>query len=267
MVRGKGCSTRRFAYSYARDGDLLVPPVKVSAIIVTRGDVDLRPVLDSLPKEWERVVWNNGKPEISWSRTMGDGRISGSSTAASDLSVYGRYAAIEYASHDLIYVQDDDVIVSDPEAIVDAWREEYNRGFCSEGPPGCDYGGTDLCSKCFARRRWLVANMPQEFRHDGYTDSCLVGFGACFLRDLPARAFDRFGDSDAITGSVFDGLHPQFFNRTCDVVFTTLTPRVIVDVPKVDREFASDPDRMWKQPEHYGERVGMLELARKVRDA
>jgi hypothetical protein len=30
---------------------------------------------------------------------------------------------------------------------------------------------------------------------------------------------------------------------------------------------ASDPDRMWKQPGHLGERNRMLELARKVRDA
>ena len=38
------------------------------------------------------------------------------------------------------------------------------------------------------------------------------------------------------------------FLRECDAVFTTLTPRILVDVPKTDREFASDPDRLGSSP-------------------
>jgi hypothetical protein len=202
----------------------------------------MQPVLDSLPPEWEKIVWNNDTGRCSIQVTINDKTGWAHHGGHSDLSVYGRYAAIEYASHDLIYVQDDDVIVSDPQAIVDRWLYDV------EGE-GTGYS--------------VVANMPQEFRHDGYTDSCLVGFGSCFHRDLPQRAFSKY--------AVWKSTRPEpptpEFLRTCDVVFTTLTPRVLVDVPKTDREMASDPNRMWKQPGHVGGRTRMLELARQVRDA
>lgn len=233
--------------------------MKVSAIIVTRGNVDLQPVLDSLPSGWEQVVWDNGGA-VSIYDPAAPGCFAHDSVR--DLSVYGRYAAIEYASHDLIYVADDDVIVSDPQAIVRAWIEERDSYLVEDSNT--------------VSQEWvppfLVANMPQEFRHEGYTDSCLVGFGACFHRDLPERAFERYYEAYVnhllLRGS-FNGMWKgeEVFNRTCDVVFTTLTPRVLVDVSKTDREFASDSNRMWKQPQHYGERVRMLELARQVRDA
>jgi hypothetical protein len=217
-------------------------PLNVSACLVTRGDVDMQPVIDSIPKGWEIVIWDNGVEEIS--------RSDGWAEVCTDLSVYGRYAAIEHASHDLIFVQDDDVIVSDPQEIVTRWQMIHNDNTIGVLPHHRDPEG------------FLVANMPQEFRHDGYTDSCLVGFGACFHRDLPAKAFVQEKGQ-----GVFDGMKGPTFLRTCDVVFTTLTPRVLVDVPKTDREMASDPNRMWKQPGHLGERTRMLELARKVRDA
>lgn len=242
--------------------------MRVSAVIPTRGNVDMQPVLDSLPADWEIIVWVNGECVTTYPAGVARTPIPHPPAPPGhwpDLAVYARYAAIEHASNELIYTQDDDVIVSDPQAIVDkalvwdgtAWVMRL---------PRADEGGPKL-----------VANMPQEFRHDGYTDSCLVGFGACFHRDAPARAFERFMAWDGwsvIRGMDINDVVYQIkgdvssdFERTCDVVFTTLTPRVLVDVPKTDREFASDPDRMWKQPSHYGERTRMLELARKVRDA
>ena len=67
--------------------------MNVSAVIVTRGNVDLTPVLESLPSEWEQVVWDNSVEQ--------------------DLSVYGRYeAALTRASHDRIYFQDDDCVLA-----------------------------------------------------------------------------------------------------------------------------------------------------------
>ena len=55
--------------------------------------------------------------------------------------------------------------------------------------------------------------------------------------------------------------------RRADNVFTVLTPIVMVDVPKTDCAYASDPNRMWRQSTHVGERDRMIELARQVRDA
>jgi len=228
--------------------------MNVSACLVTRGDLDMQPVIDSLPSSWEIVIWDNsGKILMRPGSDDGDPRAMQRlwGVTAADLSVYGRYAAIEYATHDLIYVQDDDVIVSDPQAIVDAFPKVYD-------------GITDQMRwprpEDLAIRSPVVANMPQEFRHDGYTDSCLVGFGAYFHRDAPKRAWDRMYPSG------FTKTDP-WFNRTCDVVFTTLTPRALVDIPKTDREMASDSNRMWKQPGHLDERTRMLNLVRQVRDA
>jgi hypothetical protein len=258
--------------------------VNVSACLVTKGDVDMQPVLDSLSPEWEVIVWDNGARDVTIngrSVTTHDGddpEFSGKRFAqVAELSVYGRYAAIEYASHDLIYVQDDDVIVSDPQAIVNAalW---HDRCFaCDEDNP------YEICT-CGDPFRFdgVVCNMPQKFRQH-YDDAALVGFGACFHRDAPRRAFERlFPDMvnpDPLDpewtnfrktlpdGTVVTMDNNQMFLRECDRVFTVLTPRVLVDVPKVDREFASADDRLWRQPDHAASTARMLDLARQVRDA
>lgn len=217
----------------------------VSAIIVTRGDVDLTPILDSLPQEWEKVVWNNDTgPTV---RVYDGSHV----VKMGDLSVYGRYAAIEYATGDLIYVQDDDCVVSDPQAIVDALRISGHPG----GFKGYFEGGwrTDL----------VVCNMPPEFRHDFYVDHALVGFGAAFHRSAPARAWGRLTAVHGDAGFPRDWAYGPFL-RTCDVVFTALTPRVLVDVPKTDLPYANDDNRMWRQPEHQAERARMLDLVKKV---
>lgn len=66
--------------------------MNVTASIVTRGDVDLAPVLATLrPFFSDIVIWDN-----SW---MGD------------MKVYGRYCAIDRAEHPFIYTQDDDCLV------------------------------------------------------------------------------------------------------------------------------------------------------------
>ena len=103
--------------------------------------------------------------------------------------------------------------------------------------------------------------MPQEFRPH-YPDSAMVGFGSCFHRDAPERAFTRFFDHhDGMTRE-----DPLFLRESCRI-FTVLTPCVLVDVPKVDMPYASDPDRLWKQPGHIQSRDRALQLARQVRDA
>ena len=159
-----------------------------------------------------------------------------------------------FRSNDLIYVQDDDVVVDNPSELADVWAWESRAGV------GRTTDG------------FVVCNMPHEFRPH-YPDSGLVGFGACFHRDAPARAFDRFWQHEGWASHALAGLNNVgeeqrgMFLRRCDNVFTVLTPRVLVDVPKTDREMASDPNRMWKQPGHTGERDRMIDLARKVRDA
>jgi hypothetical protein len=197
--------------------------MNVSAVIVTRGDCDLSEILDSLPRDWPVVVWNNAEKKA-------------------DLMVYGRYAPLRFeveTSH--VYFQDDDVIVSDPRAIVAA---------CEQGH--------------------VVCNMPPPFRHEFYRDHALVGFGAACEVALPLRAFSRFWQYATNIRPKEDlnpgGVVSDFFHRTCDVVFTALTPRILLDLPYRDLPWATDPSRMYRQPDHVGERARMLELCRQVRD-
>lgn len=153
-----------------------------------------------------------------------------------DLAVYGRYAAIWDTDAEIIYVQDDDAVL-EPE-------------------------GFDTLLAAYQPNA-VTANMPARFRHDFYQEHCLVGFGAIFHRSLPALAFERFL---VRYSAMWNQKQPRFL-RLCDIIFTGLTPRHLVDVPHRDLPWASDPDRMWKQPNHQAERSEMLELVRKVRDA
>lgn len=198
-------------------------PSDVSAVLVTRGDVDMTEIFDSLATAGieDVVVWNNSLEQ--------------------NLAVYGRYAGIEQARHDVIYVQDDDCVLY-PAAIGE---------LVAAYEPGV-----------------LVANMPARFRHGFYAEHCLVGFGAVFDRDLPAKAFDGdWGDPQILPLAAFAGVAPDFFNRGCDVVFSTLTPRKLVDVEHRDLPWASAAGRMWTSPGHQQERERMLALALQVRDA
>lgn len=208
--------------------------MNISVVIVTRGDVDLAPIIG---QDWpdavqEIVVWDNASEERR------------------NLCVYGRYAAIAETNHELIYVQDDDCLLER-----DAIQGLIDRGTAGE----------------------IVCNMV-EHRWFDYPDSCLVGWGAVFHRNAPYRAFDEFFRAQgamlpadmplALKMAADFGFNsePDFF-RTCDVVFTTLTPHVKVDLGFTHLPWAEGPDRMFKQPNHKSERDEMLELARKVRDA
>lgn len=154
-----------------------------------------------------------------------------------DYGVYGRYMAILRSRHRVVYVQDDD-------CLVDAARvcRNYQEGI-------------------------LVANMP-AIRWSDYPDSALVGWGAVFDGYLATNAFTQYeawrwrqerrpDDNEAV------------FRRTCDVIFSTLTPHLKIDVGFSHLPWAEGPGRMFTDdyPAHRKERDQMLELARKVRDA
>ena len=183
----------------------------VTACLVTRGDVDMTPVIGSLPPEWPVVVWDNSRKAQDW-------------------AVYGRYAATYEAESDLIYVQDDDCLVSDPRALVALWHEWSDR----RG------GAVDH----------VVCNMPQEFRHVFYAfNHALVGFGAVFHRTLPPQ----------IPVPWENPLEMRKFLRCCDIAFTARFPRVFADVPVTNLPHAHADNRMWKQPNHQFERAAFLE--------
>ncbi len=98
---------------------------KVSAVLVTKGGIDLTTILGTLPFD-DIVVWDN-------------------SQEPNDMVCYGRHlAAIERAKHDIIYTQDDDCLcpaaglvraydgtmlvnVPDTEAPLTAWGAVYSK--------------------------------------------------------------------------------------------------------------------------------------------
>ncbi len=80
----------------------------VSAVLVTRGDVDLTPIIETLPYG-EVVVWDN-------------------STRPVDYGVFGRYVAIAETTRPLVYFQDDDCLVSCHADLLDAWDPGYVVG-------------------------------------------------------------------------------------------------------------------------------------------
>ena len=71
----------------------MIHPSEVSAVLVTRGDIDLSPVLESVAQAGitDVVVWNNAE-------------------RPKDVACYGRYLGIAEAKHDIIFHQDDDLI-------------------------------------------------------------------------------------------------------------------------------------------------------------
>jgi hypothetical protein len=195
--------------------------MNVSVVIPTRGNVDMQPIFDSLPSDWEIVLWDNGQG-IVWTIPPGRAKADGIPLAG-DLSVYARYAAIEYASNDLIFTQDDDCVL--PPAVFDALLASHEPGA-------------------------IVANMS-AYHQIHHVDAPLLGFGALFQRDLPARAFSRWDDTSS-----------DLFLRTCDVVFAALTPSCCVDVPFYYLPQASSPGRMSRQAGFAQERQDILDKAK-----
>lgn len=68
-------------------------PSQVSAVLVTIGDVDLTPICESFPPEYEVVVWDNSSRPV-------------------DYKVFGRYMGIHEATRPVIFFQDDDCLLS-----------------------------------------------------------------------------------------------------------------------------------------------------------
>ncbi len=170
--------------------------MKISALIVTRGNVDLKEVVAPLSVFDELIIWDNSKRVL-------------------DFGPFGLYVAAEQAIGEILYVQDDDCIVSSPWAIANVWA------------PGR-----------------IVCNMGKEYQEAYHTKrDKLMGFGSVFEKTFIRPTFARY-----LKHFQLDDVTLREPNR----IFTALNhPRIdIVDVPITHMPYASDPDRLWKQPNH-----------------
>lgn len=110
--------------------------MKISAVLVTRGNVNMDPILETLPYD-DIFVWDNSERD--------------------DMGIYGRYAGIAEAKHDIIYTQDDDLLFTEHAKLAAAYK--VGRALFNSEP------GKDI--------PWCAR-------------------GALFHRSLPQRAFDRY---------------------------------------------------------------------------
>lgn len=131
-------------------------PVVATAVIVTRGDVELEPILASLravPRIVDLVVWDN-------SRNL-------------DLKVWGRHEALRGVDTRVVYSQDDDIVYT-PEAI-DRILDAYVPGLAV----GCMYP------------EWS-AQAERSGIPGGYADLVYPGSGAVYDRETPLVAAARY---------------------------------------------------------------------------
>jgi len=103
---------------------------EVSAVIVTRGDVDLAPILATLPYA-EVLIWDN-----------------------SSASCYGRYIAASACVHDTIFFQDDDVIFTAHDELLAAY--EPGRITANMPSPWYERTGYDKLGCCLVGAGSLV---------------------------------------------------------------------------------------------------------------
>lgn len=171
-----------------------------TAVIVTRGDVDLAPALSGIPSSWPLVVWDNSiRPE--------------------NLKVYGHFAALTYVDTEYVYMQDDDAICP-ADKLLAAWDER-------------EHADKILLNEADGETPW-------------------ISWGAIFKRDLPASAINRYVDAYGMGEDVL---------LWCDMIFSTLTPWVNVDLGRQTLPHASAPNRMWMQPGHYAEQQRVRDKA------
>jgi hypothetical protein len=159
--------------------------VQVSAVLVTRGDVDLSPVLATLPFD-DVVIWDKTKrPE--------------------DYFIWSRYVAMQEAKHDVVYVQDDDCL-TDPAVIASQYRPGFitanvppeRRDFYRDGVTLIGWGSVFHRSMATVFNRYLK-RWPMDELFMRECDRIFTGLNRCRNIDVPfehlphAHGSDRMG--------------------------------------------------------------------------
>lgn len=182
----------------------------VTPVIVTRGNVDMSWTDTYFDLRVSPVVWNNARSPI-------------------DLQVFGAFAAAACVKTPLIYMQDDDVEVSNwANLFYDLWA------------PGK-----------------IVCNMAPDFQR-AYANrrTRIMGHGAVFETALVWETFERRwkwerseGYNRRIRGSDFVA---PLLCREAHRIFTGLNfdKTIMGYVGHTNKPWAEWPDRLWKQPDH-----------------
>lgn len=121
----------------------------VTAVLVTRGDVDLTPILASLPYT-EVIIWDN--------------------TRRSDVGTFGRFVAIQETRRPVIYFQDDDCIVAESahQLLLDAYDRTSKLVVNMPEAHGQEYPGLSLLGWGSLIRRDLPFNAFRRYARRGH---------------------------------------------------------------------------------------------------
>ncbi len=98
-----------------RVGAAVIDPSQVSWVCPTRGDVNMEPILATIPEGAEVVLWDNSVEE--------------------DHGVYGRYMAIHRATRPVIITQDDDCLVRNWHELLERYEPGTVVGNMRNDPP------------------------------------------------------------------------------------------------------------------------------------
>ena len=101
----------------------MIDASQVSAVLVTKGDVDLEPILATLPYE-DVVIWNNAEHAV-------------------DMKTLGRHLAEAQCKNDVVYHQDDDLLFRNHEALL----AEYVPGRITANMPSPWYEKVQYAEK------------------------------------------------------------------------------------------------------------------------
>lgn len=119
----------------------------IAAVLVTKGDVDLQPIIATIPKQWPVHVWDNSKTVL-------------------DAKTFGRWLAAERVSAEWLFFQDDDVLFTEHDALVRAhrqapqmatlnmpspWYEKVQASWAPVGRPLGMFGGGSIVPKYLAK--------------------------------------------------------------------------------------------------------------------
>lgn len=167
----------------------MISPQDVCAVLVTRGNVDVAPILANLPYG-ETIVWDD--------------------TVRGSRGCYGRYLAAAETDKPVVYFQDDDLIFTAHQQLLDLYE------------PGR-----------------MTVNMPSPwYEIAGYDKlrQALVGAGSLVDRGLWQPALDRY---------LADYPADDLFDTYCDVVVGMLTPYSRHDLGYEVLPYASAPGRIY----------------------
>lgn len=158
----------------------------ICAIVVTKGQHDIEPIVQSLRPFGQTLVWDNAKEK-------------------KDVKVYGRYLAVNRTTLDLIYFQDDDAIVdvdkfaaslslySDGEVLCNMPRE-WADAPCYQGPIRL-VGWGSLLHRRLVNFQPYLDRYPMDELFLRECDRIFTGLNTCRNIDVPRLslpyAFDR----------------------------------------------------------------------------